>query len=333
MIFGGAKGAVFVENLKFSEGLLKSIETSPHLKGYLTASQVMILVEAPLDWGRLKKAAPDAKFIIAVTKQEFLMGAETAGYKAFSVQDKIAYSEEEGLSKKDILQRAVHELAVKRIVPSGANLVILYSCFDPTVIDSISLVKLDEHQDRLDWQKLRKLDTTISPKTIRLVVELAVSIGREGREGKKVGTMFVIGDTKKVLANSRPIGFDPVRGYTCKERDLSDARVQEGIKEVAQLDGAFVISRDGIVRAACRLVNAPTATVSLSKGLGTRHWAGAAISKVTDALAVVVSQTNGSVRIFQKGVSVLLIETQARHLTIWREHEKEEPMFDYSSNN
>ena len=80
------------------------------------------------------------------------------------------------------------------------------------------------------------------------------------------------------------------------------------------------------------MIDAPTAKVALSKGFGTRHWAGAAISKITDALAVVVSQTNGSVRIFQKGISVLLIETQSSNLTIWREHEKEEPMFDYSSN-
>lgn len=322
-----------MENLKFTEGLLKSIENSPHLRGYLASAQVMILVEGPVDWGRLKKAIPDAKFIIAVTQQELLMGAETAGYRAFSIQDKVLYSEEEGITKKEMLQRAVHELALKHIVPSGSNLVILYSCFDPTILDSISIVKLDEHQEKLDWQKLRKLDTNIPPKTIRLVVELAVSIGREGREGKKVGTMFVIGDTKKVMANSRAIGYDPVRGYTCKERDLSDKWVREGLKEIAQLDGAFVISRDGIVRAACRMINSPTAKVSLSKGFGTRHWAGAAVSKVTNALAVVVSQTNGAVRIFQNGVSVLLIETQAPHLTIWREHEKEEPMFDYSTNN
>ena len=322
-----------MENLKFTEGFLKSIETSPHLRAYLASSQVLIMVEGPLDWGRLKKAIPDAKFIIAVTHQDLLMGAETAGYRTFSIQDKVLYSEEEGITKKEMLQRAVHELALKHIVPSGSNLVILYSCFDPTVIDSISIVKLDEHQEKLDWQKLRKLDTTIPPKTIRMVVELAVSIGREGREGKKVGTMFVIGDTKKVMANSRAIGYDPVRGYTCKERDLSDKWVREGLKEIAQLDGAFVISRDGIVRAACRMINSPTAKVSLSKGFGTRHWAGAAVSKVTNALAVVVSQTNGAVRIFQNGVSVLLIETQAPHLTIWREHEKEEPMFDYSTNN
>ena len=211
-----------MENLKFTEGLLKSIETSSHLRGFLTSSHVMILVEGALDWGRLKKAAPDAKFIVAVTKQELLMGAETAGFKAFSIEEKEIYAEEDQEhSKKELLQRAVHELAIKRIVPSGANLVLLYSCFNPTVIDSISLVTLDEHQEKLDWQKLRKLDTNISPKTIRTVVELAMSIGREGREGKKVGTMFVVGDTKRVMKNSRPIGFDPVRGYTCRERDLA----------------------------------------------------------------------------------------------------------------
>src|ERR671932_2577425 len=101
--------------------------------------------------------------------------------------------------------------------------------------------------------------------------------------------MLVDGDARHVLARARTLGFDPFRGYRRKERNLRDLRVREAIKEIAQLDGAFVVARDGTVEAACRLIDAPMTGLTLPKGLGTRHWAAAAITEVTKALAVVVS--------------------------------------------
>ena len=128
---------------------------------------------------------------------------------------------------------------------------------------------------------------------MKAVVDVAVEIGREGREGSMVGTLIVVGDVRNVLARSRTIGFDPFKGYRRKERNLRDPRVREAIKEIAQMDGAFVVARDGTVEAACRLIDAPNTGLTLPKGLGTRHWAAAAITNVTNALAVVVSQSNG----------------------------------------
>src|SRR5436305_1366020 len=78
------------------------------------------------------------------------------------------------------------------------------------------------------------------------VVDLATEIGREGREGKPVGTTLVVGDTKRVLSLSRPLNFNPFRGYSAAERDVRDRRVREAIKDLAQLEGAILIGRDGI---------------------------------------------------------------------------------------
>ena len=60
----------------------------------------------------------------------------------------------------------------------------------------------------------------------------------------------------------------------------------------------------------------------MTKGLGSRHFAGAAISKNTKAIAVVVSQSNGTVRIFQDGEVVLRIEPLQRALK-WKEPPEE----------
>ena len=122
----------------------------------------------------------------------------------------------------------------------------------------------------------------------------------------------------------RPLGFDPFKGYRRKERNVRDFRVREAIKEIAQLDGAFVVARDGTVEAACRLIDAPMTGLTLPKGLGTRHWAAAAITDVTKALAVVVSQSNGTVRLFQHGEVILRIAPM-RHARAmkWQDAETE----------
>jgi diadenylate cyclase len=138
--------------------------------------------------------------------------------------------------------------------------------------------------------------------------------------------MFVVGDTKKVLAMSRPINFNPFRGYSRAERDIRDRKVREQIKDIAQLEGAIIIRRDAVAVAACMYIDVLADGITLSKGLGTRHWAAAAISKRTKAIAVAVSQSSGTVRIFQNGEVVLRIEPLVRPM-IW-EHfrmEAQEP--------
>jgi DNA integrity scanning protein DisA with diadenylate cyclase activity len=101
---------------------------------------------------------------------------------------------------------------------------------------------------------------------------------------------------------------DPFRGYPRSERSIRNPRVRESIKELAQIDGAFVISSDGIAIAAGRHLRASVDGLTLSKGLGSRHWAAAEISHATGAIAIAVSESTGTVRVFQDGRIVLRIE-------------------------
>jgi DNA integrity scanning protein DisA with diadenylate cyclase activity len=100
--------------------------------------------------------------------------------------------------------------------------------------------------------------------------------------------------------------------------------VRESIKELAQIDGAFVIASDGCVMAAGRFLDAPAAEITLSKGLGARHWAAAAITKATKAVAIAVSESNGTVRLFQDGVVVLRIEPMDQAMK-WLDVDTEPP--------
>lgn len=151
-----------------------------------------------------------------------------------------------------------------------------------------------------------------------------MQIGREGREGKKVGTMFVVGDTRKVLQHCKDSGFDPLKGYSRKGRNLHDARVREDIKEIAQMDGGFIVSADGVVERSRQIIEMLHENLQLSKGLGSRHWAAAAITQRTKAIAIVVSQSSGTVRVFQNGALVLRIEPMEQAVK-WQEFNYEPP--------
>lgn len=140
----------------------------------------------------------------------------------------------------------------------------------------------------------------VDPETLEQVVVLAVELAREGREGRKVGTIFVVGDAEAVLAHSRPLILDPLYGHAREDKHLSDPNVRETVKELAQLDGAFVIADDGTVLSAARYLDADSTGISLPLGLGSRHMAAASITQRTGAVAVVVSESS-VVRMFDDG--------------------------------
>jgi DNA integrity scanning protein DisA with diadenylate cyclase activity len=312
-------GQAGMKPLRFSDRFKALYNLALRLSESSEADAVLLLLEGPADWARLKNLAGDEKVIVAADTSKDLDGAREAGLETIVVKmpDSPVY---------DRLTQAVLEAVADDILIPGACVVALYSGFEADVMDSISIINLGEHLDRLTGRDLRQLETRVPLDTLKVVVDLAVEVGREGREGKPVGTMFVVGDTRKVLACSRPVGFDPVRGYSRKDRNLNDARVREGIKEIAQMDGAIIVSPDGTVEAACRYVDSPAASVTLSKGLGSRHWAAAAISRATKAVAVTVSQSNGTVRIFQNGEVMLRIEPLHRRPMVWKAFEYEQPV-------
>ena len=140
----------------------------------------------------------------------------------------------------------------------------------------------------------------INRQTLETVIVLAVEIAREGREGRRIGTLFTVGDADEVLSRSRTLILDPLFGHPREKRLILDPDTRETIKELAQLDGGFIISDDGVAVSACRYFSAPAETIRLPLGLGSRHLAAAAISYHTGAVAVVVSESS-VVRVFDNG--------------------------------
>ena len=142
----------------------------------------------------------------------------------------------------------------------------------------------------------REINTSV----LKQVVSLAVEIAREGREGRKIGTLFVVGDSGEVVRRSKPMILDPLQGHPDEDKYIDDPNTRETVKELAQLDGAFVVSNAGVVLSAARYIDAASDNLNLPLGLGSRHMAGASISRQTGAVAVVVSESS-MVRMFDDG--------------------------------
>ncbi|MFZ2445927.1 MAG: diadenylate cyclase [Syntrophobacteraceae bacterium] len=140
----------------------------------------------------------------------------------------------------------------------------------------------------------------INPNTLKEVIILAVEIAREGREGRRIGTMFVVSDAPEVIKRSRNLILDPLHGHPDAVKHIDDPDMRETVKELAQLDGAFIVTDDGVVLSACRYLDAFSEGINLPLGLGSRHMAAASITKQTRSVAVVVSESS-VVRVIDDG--------------------------------
>lgn len=293
----------------------------------LPADAVLVLTETALDWEEVGRILAGCRRFVAAENP-----AQTRG-----LRDKPDWTiidlEPEPIATQERMSNALLKAVTSGQLKPGAHVVVVYNGIAtledaPEPIDSLSVLHLGEHLERMTPQDLRILGNAVSLEVLRAVVDLATEVGREGREGQPIGTILVVGDTKRVQAVSEFLNFNPFRGYTKDERDVRKRDVREQIKEIAKLDGAILISKDGIAEAACVHLGGPSDGVELSKGFGSRHRSAAGITRHTKAIAFCVSQSSGTVRVFQDGVVKLHIEPLARP-HVWQPlrletHEEEE---------
>jgi diadenylate cyclase len=304
---------------KFTREFASVTEAAGNLAVAIKADAILFLLDTGTDWERLRELIPPEikRILVAADRAEDLAEAEEHGLIPL-----VLNKEDSPLLER--LQHALIEAVADELLASHCDVIAVYCGFEVNRVDSVSIIRLDERMRRFTSRDLQRLESSVPLNTLKLVIDLAVQVGREGREGNKVGTSFIVGDTRKVLQHCKDSGFDPLKGYSRKNRNLHDPRVREDIKEIAQLDGAFVVSSDAIVERSRQILEVLHENLQLSKGLGSRHWAAAAISQRTKAISIVVSQSSGTVRVFQNGALVLRIEPMEQAVK-WQEFNYETP--------
>jgi diadenylate cyclase len=110
-----------------------------------------------------------------------------------------------------------------------------------------------------------------------------------------------------VMNKSRPLSYNP---FEKSHVHVGDPIVNVMLKEFSRLDGAFVVSDSGKIVSAYRYLEPSAEGVDIPKGLGARHMAGGAITRDTNAVAIVLSESDGMVRAFKRGDLVLEIDPE-----------------------
>ncbi len=158
------------------------------------------------------------------------------------------------------------------------------------------------------------LPPEFSSQVIEGLLHTAMEIGAEGYEGHAIGSIIVVGESTKVMEKSRQLILNPFQGMSEADRNSLDPPIREAIKTFAALDGAFIIREDGVVLAAGRYLLSMSRDVKLPMGLGARHSAAASMTSETGAVAITVSQTTGTVRVFREGEIVLELRQRIRRV-------------------
>jgi len=133
------------------------------------------------------------------------------------------------------------------------------------------------------------------------VLQIANELAVEGREGKPIGTLFVLGDFENVRRYSKQLIINPFHGYRDDERNVLDPSLDDTIKEYSRIDGAFVIRGDGVIMSAGTYIKADSPLAKFQAGLGARHAAAASITSMTRSIAVTVSESTQKISLYRSG--------------------------------
>ncbi len=240
--------------------------------------------------------------VLAVKDQPSFQEATTVFKKVLRIPDV-------PLGRINQVKLGIIQALSKGLVKTGDKWVCLSGIPQSKVLDNLLVLEFGKEFEILSSSDLPVLSEIVMPEVFDGVLTLALEISTEAKEGRKpVGTIFVLGKHEEVLKFSHPMVINPFQGYPEEERNILDYRLKETVKEFSSIDGAFIIREDGVILAAGRHLDASGENIEIPLGLGSRHRAAAGITSLTNAIAIVISEETGEVRIFHHGKIFMEIE-------------------------
>ena len=181
---------------------------------------------------------------------------------------------------------------------------------DSNLADSVIVLDISKNFSDIFSQK-NLLPENIKPEVLERVIDLATELSVEGREGKPVGCIFVLGNDAELKPHLKQLILNPFNGYKPEDRNILNPFMSETVKEYSLIDGAFIIDENGIMVSAGTLIHTPDFKLHLPGGLGARHAAAYSISLMTNCIAIVVSSSTGYITMFRKGQIIPIYEKKS----------------------
>jgi hypothetical protein len=208
------------------------------------------------------------------------------------------------------VKAAVLVCLARGLLQRGDRVICLAGVDGTGTVDGLLMLDLGTEPELFSLFETAAFAGDVAPEVFERALSLATQLAAEGREGRPVGTLFVLGDSDNVLAHSRSLVLNPFQGHPESERNILDPALEETIKEFSALDGAFVVRGDGVVLTAGSQLIPAAAHPRLPGGLGTRHAAAAGITASTASVAVCISQSTRAVAVFRSGRLITDIHRQ-----------------------
>ena len=177
-------------------------------------------------------------------------------------------------------------------------------------LDTIALVNVAASSGELDGDAeapIALLRNAADPAVFDALLTLCIELGHDGREGKPVGMTATLGDHEHVLQRSQPLVLNPFQGHVEEDRNILVPAARRAVREFSGMDGAFVVTREGVVVAGGRYLQDVGPDTDVPNALGARHRAAAGITASTNAISFCVSETTGDTRVFGGGRLIMTI--------------------------
>jgi DNA integrity scanning protein DisA with diadenylate cyclase activity/mannitol/fructose-specific phosphotransferase system IIA component (Ntr-type) len=250
--------------------------------------------------------------VIAVFKESAVTEEFT---RAFS--ENILQLPEMDLTNVGQIKLALFLALTKRWIKRSDTIIYLLPGSAIRGVSNIDIIAIRERFSDIIFVQPERFRTVLEPSVLQQLIKIAFDLAINGREGHKVGTLFIAGDHTAVVPHTQQLIVNPFRSSTEDERyNILDPAIEEMVKELAQIDGAFVIAKDGRIISAGAYIGTGRRKAEITKGLGARHQAAANITAVTRSVAVTVSETKGVVTVFQNGHTVFIIEPVAKKIRV-----------------
>jgi DNA integrity scanning protein DisA with diadenylate cyclase activity len=265
------------------------------------AKTILLYVDAISDCEVLRHYSKDVSLLLVARDRASCEAAR-------QVVNKVVLVPPLNLTRMGQIKLAVLTALSRGMLSRREKMVCLSGVADLDTLDTLIVLDLTHEGEILVALNETPLAGDVKPEVFERVLDLATELAKEGREGKPVGTIFVVGDHEAVSRNISQLVINPFKGYDEAERNILNPAIDETVKEFALLDGAFIIREDGVLLSAGTYLYPAAVSEDLVSGLGTRHQVAASMSAATKAIVVTVSESTGTVRVFKGGRIITEIE-------------------------
>lgn len=286
------------------------------------ASESHILVASAFDLARslsipnilvLADLLTDRRLVERVREEETVIWLTHAGgrngYPEIPKDDPCIALPPTALDRLDQVKLGLTLAVLRRHVKVDSSVVCLTGVAGSKRLDMLVIINPSRDFPWFRQHKISNVDEKLMSREFVRLLEIAVRLSAEGREGKPVGAVFVLGDVEKMDRYTSQLIFNPCKGHPQAARNIHNPEFLETLRELAALDGAFLVDKRGVVVTAGAYLDAPVSkNVRVRRGLGARHVAAAAMTAMTDSLALVISESSGDITVFAKGAALLELE-------------------------